>query len=112
VCLSGLGVVHMLMCDWWLGMFSGLLGNEQYGSTKWTIIGVLPLAREEIYSLSSSMKNIIMKPKMTKTRKNSKNKNRLIQTRLTISPQLQERIPIQPYMRKKLNRNNPNNWKH
>jgi hypothetical protein len=57
-------------------------------------------------------KNIIMKPTMTKTRKNLKHKNRLTKTRLTISPQMQEMMPIQPYMRKKINRNNRNNWKH
>jgi hypothetical protein len=37
-------------------------------------------------------------------------KNRLTQTRSMMSPQrMQERMPIQPYMRRKINRNN---WKH
>jgi hypothetical protein len=57
-------------------------------------------------------KNMIMKPKTMKMRKNSKKKNRLTQARSTISPQMQERMPIQPYMRKKINWNNRNNWKH
>jgi hypothetical protein len=39
---------------------------------------------------------------------NSKNKNRLMQTRSTLSPQMQERMPIQLCLRKKINRNH---WK-
>ena len=57
------------------------------------------------------MKNIITMPKTANTRKNSRNKNRSTKMRSTRLPQMQERMPIQTYMRKKIkwmNRNQMN----
>ena len=55
------------------------------------------------------MKNTITKTKMTRVRMNPNKKKESTQTRSMTSPQMQDRMPIQPYIMRKNNKRN--NWK-